>query len=1384
MVTRGRWGVRCWRAVGPAALLFLLAIPQVGPVGSLTARAAAAPASAVGPDLSTYAGAPAAGKPTEVAQQPFGLATLGRYTFIADPTNHVVRLLIDNTEVTFAGGGSMAAEQGNGDLAEAQLAGPYAVAIGRVTSIGFHIAKFDVYIADTFAHQIRKAVVSVPNIDNPTAPPTAVISAFAGNGSFGFGGDGSAASRAQLNSPYGVAWDPNRDLVYIADTLNNRVRAVDSRGIIRTLIAKPLDHPRGLLVSGDSLYIADTYNNMVRRFDLSAGTLTTVAGTGTAGFVDGGTSAAALLNLPSGLATNGTTLYIADTGNHAVRSLGGDGVLRTIAGTGRAGEAGDGSLAIKAQLSSPAGVAVRPNGDVVIADTGNNLVRVIDYSVAAGPTHIIHVEAGNGTPGFAGDGQPPGKAQFAAPASVLSKLAPPGTTDASIPAVKGQRYVVDTFNQVLRTFETSGVVSTLAGKGGVRGPAATGLQSGSNARFAYPMGSAIRGDTLYVADTFNNVVRAVDLVRGTVKTVAGTPGQSGFAGDGLVATSALLSYPMAVAVDQAGNLFIADTYNGRIREVVGSNIYTVAGTGRLGFSGEGGPGTSADLYLPSGVSVDGSTPPNLYITDSFNHRIRKLAAVSPINATTHRPLDSRASNLITTVAGTGDQEFADGSALGAAKFNRPWSAAFDQTNLFVADYLNHRVRRIDLAARTVSTLAGQPTPGLLGDAGPASKAELNSPRGLSMLGDSGGMLVADSFNSRIRWLGMSQAAIQRTQINFDPTNLAGQSPPQSVTVTSTGSGLLVMKGVDLNTDQNNFYLDPAKNGCAQSRLEPATSCSFDVAFQPRDPGGHTGSVLVRNDAIGGPQLITLKGEATSSVVTFNPPAVVINQPINGPAQPAIVTLTNNGDGVLHIASIGLDATSSPDFFQSNNCPSGMAPHSSCQITITLSQIGPDDKAARSGTLVVRDDAAGNTTLTSHFVPLTGSLAQPMASFNHQSLVFTQNLGTNSGSQTIIMTNTGLAPLHLSAIRDDGDFAQSNNCPTVLAPRASCVISVTFIPTNPGERDGYIVVADDSADSPQRIPVTGIGTMSLAQLGPSRLTFTQSGGGSSAPQMVTLTNRGDGPLNIGAVTTTGDFTAAAHCPATLLPGMSCSIGVTFTPKASGARSGTLTVTTDGNALVGAQQSVRLTGFSYQPVASLSASVLSPAVNLGSSLGQRVMVTNKGDGALTIRAIGISGAAAADYAQSSNCLRTLQPGEACAVMVTFTPRAYGPRNASLTLTDNAQGGSQSVALRGTGTAARPLLSAAFMNFGGAAVGSRTVPQSVVLFNSGNGTLLISAINVTGSDFILTTNCGRTLGPGLSCTITVSFLPKVVGARSGAVTITENTGSQRITLSGVGT
>src|SRR5438445_1333797 len=555
MKRRGRRGRRYLCALAPTAFLVALAFPQATFTSPLTVQAAAAVPGR--PELSTYAGAPAAGKPTEVAQQPFGLAVLGRYTFVADPANHVVRLLIDNSEVAFAGTGSLAAQGDGDDLAKAQLAGPYAVAIGKITQVGYHVTGFDVYIADTFAHQVRKAAVTVPSIDNPTTTQTAVISTVAGTDGFGFAGDEGQAASAKLNSPYGVAWDPKRDVVYVAETLNNRVRVIDG-GIIRTLVAAPLSLPRGLAVNGDGLYIADTANNAIRRYDLGTKVLTTVAGGSTAGYIDGVLGTAALLRQPSGLAFDDkANLYIADTGNNVIRELASaDHVIRTVAGTGKAGEFGDGGPAILAQLASPMGVAVRPNGDVVIADTGNNLVRVLEGTLSSTPAHNIHVEAGNGTASFAGDGQPPARAQFSSPAAVLSQI-PRTPVNAAVPAVTGRRYVVDTFNQTVRTFTTSDAdpnnhttadsddddLGTLAGLGGFRGSPATSSPTQpeklSSSRLAYPMGSALSqaGSLLFVADTFNNVVRAIDLKNRTIRTVAGTPGKAGYSGDNGPATS-------------------------------------------------------------------------------------------------------------------------------------------------------------------------------------------------------------------------------------------------------------------------------------------------------------------------------------------------------------------------------------------------------------------------------------------------------------------------------------------------------------------------------------------------------------------------------------------------------------------------------------------------------------------------------------------------------------------------------------------------------------------------------------------------------------------------------------------------------------------------------
>ena len=236
---------------------------------------------------------------------------------------------------------------------------------------------------------------------------------------------------------------------------------------------------------------------------------------------------------------------------------------------------------------------------------------------------------------------------------------------------------------------------------------------------------------LYIADTNNDRIRKVD-ADGTITTVAGT-GMDGFSGDSGPATAAQLDFPTDIALDEAGNLYIADVSNHRIRKVDPfGTISTVAGRGTAGFSGDSGPATSAQLYNPVGVTVAGFG--NIYIADFSNHRIRKVDAFG----------------TITTVAGTGTAGFSgDSGPATAAQLNRPRSVAADSSgNLYIVDSNNHRIRRVD-ADGTITTVAGTGTAGFSGDSGPATSAQLDSPTGVALDG-SGNLYIADSNNHRIR----------------------------------------------------------------------------------------------------------------------------------------------------------------------------------------------------------------------------------------------------------------------------------------------------------------------------------------------------------------------------------------------------------------------------------------------------------------------------------------------------------------------------------------------------------------------------------------------------------------------------------------------------------
>lgn len=573
----------------------------------------------------------------------------------------------------------------------------------------------NLYIADTYNNRVRKVDTG------------GTITTVAGNGLATFGGDGGPATAASLHYPTSVALDGAGNL-YIADLYNHRIRKVNGSGTITTVAgtgtagylgdggaatAARINYPYGVWVDGAGvLYIADTRNNRVRKVS-AGGTIATVAGTGTAGYLgDGGPATAARLYYPYGVAVDGGgNLWIADTYNHRVRVVNTGGTISTAAGTGTGGFSGDGGAASLAQLNYPTGVLDDGAGNLYIADYTNNRIRQID----SGGT--ISTVAGTGTAGFFGDGGAATAAELNAPVTVA--------LDAG-----GNLYVADSANNRVRQIDTGGTIATVAGNGTTSdcgdGGAATA------AAMSYPNGVAVDGaGNLFVADTNNHRVRKVDGA-GTITTVAGS-GTPGYTGDGGAATAATLDTPYAVAVDGMGNLYVAEYGNDVIRKVdSGGTISTMAGNGSPGFSGDGGAATAAQLANPTGVILDGGG--NLYIVDSYNQRVRM---VDP-------------GGTITTVAGDGNMGFAgDGGPATAGRFSSPRGIAIDGAgNLYVADYTNNRVRMIDTGG-TISTVAGAGAKSFSGDGGAATAATFHYPSGVAIDG-AGNLYIADNSNQRVR----------------------------------------------------------------------------------------------------------------------------------------------------------------------------------------------------------------------------------------------------------------------------------------------------------------------------------------------------------------------------------------------------------------------------------------------------------------------------------------------------------------------------------------------------------------------------------------------------------------------------------------------------------
>jgi sugar lactone lactonase YvrE len=662
-----------------------------------------APSAPVMPTISdghitTYAGAPGNGPGLSMGQAPFSLGSdAGNQLYIGDGVNPVVRSLDTTTgqEGTLAGNDANGYSGDGGSPTAASMQGA-----GAVVTCG---PAGPTYVADSTNYRIR--LVS----------PGGTITTVVGTGVPGYSGDGGPATAAQIGRVFGLACagpNANNAALYIADTDNGAIRALDMSGNISTLWYG-LAFPTGVaVIDSNTIDVADAGTGLIWRLDQVNGPCV-MAGTGAAAYdCGGGPAFNTKLNSPWGLAWDGIWLYVADLGNNRVRTVDSFGNTSVLAGSGTPGFSGDGGQASAAQLSSPTGLVYSFNAtSLYIADYSNNRVRRVDLN-----THVITTVAGNGTVSLFGDGGAATSAQLGTPYAVAVDSA-------------GNELVVDNGDNAIRKIDPAGNITTVAGTGVAGYSGDSGLAT--SARLNDPRGVAVssQGD-IYISDTGNNVVRRVDHATQVITTFAGN-GHAGFSGDGGLAVGAMINLPRAVAVDASGNVYIADTVNNRVRKVTGTTITTVAGSGVAGYSGDGRSATSAQLNGPRGVAVNAAG--DLFIGDSGNNRVRKVSA-----------------GIIITDVGTGIAGSAgDGGSATAAQLNFPFGLAFDGGgNLFIADSLNQRIRVVT-GGGVISTVAGFCSPGYAGDGGVATLADLNVPYGVAVDGY-GNVLVADAANNRVR----------------------------------------------------------------------------------------------------------------------------------------------------------------------------------------------------------------------------------------------------------------------------------------------------------------------------------------------------------------------------------------------------------------------------------------------------------------------------------------------------------------------------------------------------------------------------------------------------------------------------------------------------------
>ncbi len=696
--------------------------------------------------------------------------------YIVDWNNHRIRRMEGDNLVTILG---------TGQIGDAPDGDPLSTALNHPTNVTFD-ENGDMVVAAWHNSKVKRLEFATGEFVN-----------VAGTGARSFGGDGGPANDALLDLPSGVVVDSigaySRGAIIFSDQANQRIRIVDTNGMIQTLcgtgmagyagdggraeealINAPVGQaaPPASRIDMDMLgniYLADTGNHVIRVID-NAGIITTIAGTPRqAGYGgDGGPATAALLNTPSDVeVTPDGVIYIADTFNHVIRRITPDGIITTIAGAPEMrGFAGDGEAAEDARLDRPYGIAVSPDGELYVADTHNHRIRrvtadlppdfvpddgtgdgIVDQVPCTDEPGSICTFAGTGVNGFNGDGRD--RLQTALYWPYDLEFTPSGRT-----------YVLDWNNHMVREILDDGTFITRVGEQFV-GDGPLDLSDleppgapGTIVTLNHPTDLLeLPNGNLVIVAWHNHKLRMLDPQTQLVTVIAGRG--ASFAGDnGPVGRPEVRFNQLAhAALDPDGNLLIVDQRNQRLRlvrdfvEMLGDGIVeTVLGTGMPGFNGDGLTPLETQVRFPTGsnpeptggIAIDSAGV--VYFADSNNNRIRRVE----FNA-------DYTDGVVSTIAGTGTAgSRGDGGLAVEAEISFPADLELGPDgNLYFADTNNNKVRMVDLVTGIITTVAGTGERGYSGDGGQAVDAMLSRPFGVAF-DEAEDLYVSDTFNGRIR----------------------------------------------------------------------------------------------------------------------------------------------------------------------------------------------------------------------------------------------------------------------------------------------------------------------------------------------------------------------------------------------------------------------------------------------------------------------------------------------------------------------------------------------------------------------------------------------------------------------------------------------------------